>query len=468
MDIYLDNYKDQILSLLKTQFAAENYAVLYPMVAMHNNPFKKVTNLKSVLYKDEPKRRWIVNGEENEDYSKIVSDSNIASSSITTEKFCNVNNVSIQKVVVRGGKIEYDPIPAESVYIEQHEDDPMKVVSIAHNVNRTNTQNDHSSLWHIWTTGESIHDTKEFPNGFMAVVDGDGDIRKDVQPNPYVDPNTKLGILPYTFWRLFEGIDFWNETINEDLKEGTLQINVLETHLNNLLKMSGYRQLALVGNVDTKALASAKADPLTAILIKPAGTGTNASIEVLDQTKNPNEMLDAIGRMTSIMAGNHGVSFNAEGISGGQKQTAEAMTINYQQIINIRQERIPLFRQSEKEQAYKTVIIANTPINQSGLGLNIDIKGEFMIDFAEVQVVRDPIEDYEISRRKVTDGLMSDADHLIEINPDVKNEDDAIEFLNHIKETQAEIGATDELDQEIEGAINNLSEEVVEEEEQTP
>jgi hypothetical protein len=466
MDIYLDDYEDQIKKILDKQFAKENLEVLLPMIARHNNVFKKITNLKSVLYKDEPKRRWLVNGEESEDYSDLIQNSNIASSSITLEKFTNVNNVACQRIVVRNDKIEYDAIPSERVHIEQATDDPMKVVSIAHQVVKNNTSGDHESIWHVWTTGESKYDTEEMKSGFYAVVNGAGDTVTDKQPNPYIDPETGLGIIPYVFFRLFDGIDFWNETMNEDLRIGTLQINVLETHLNNLLKMSGYRQLALIGNVDTKQIANAKTDVLTMINVKPTVAGATAGIEALDQTKDPNQMLTAIARITAILAGNHGVSFSAEGISSGQKQTAEAMTINYQQIINIRRERIPLFRQAEKEQAYKTVIIANTDKAKSGLGMNIDVKGEFMIDFAEVEIVRDPVQEYDIARRKVQDGLMSDAEHLMEINPDISHEEDAIEYLKHVQKTQAEIITTEDIDNEITSAINNLQPEVENEQEE--
>ena len=448
MDIYLDDYETQIREILKKQFTPENFKVLHPMIARHDNVFKKIVNLKSQIYKDEPTRLWFkADGKTvDEQYADVIGKSNIAASMVTIEKFMNVNNVSLARIVMRNGRIEYDPVQGECIQVEQDDENPMEYNALVHEIFKNNTRNQQGHMVHIWTNGKSkIFDNGENGKGTQTIIKIfphnnlgiDPTPETDTKPNPYIDPTTDRGIIPYTDFRIFDGIDFWNETMNEDLRIGTLQINADETHTNNLIKFSGYRQVAIVGKIDEANLHNAKTDVLAILNVKPE-PGTDVSISTLDHVKDPNEMIEAIAKKTAIMASNHGVSFNAEAISSRQRQTAEALTINQEQIIALREERIPILRLSEKEMAWKTVIIANTPTNMSGLGTTIDMAGKFKMDYPEVEVVTDSEKTQKVDLVDITEGFLSRAQYLMKRNPDIKSEEEAIKLLEHIAEVNAE------------------------------
>ena len=100
LSMYLDDYEDKVLEKLQTQFHKDNLDRLYPMVANYYNLFKKVINLKSVIYKKESVRKWYKrDGKTTDDsYSKLINDSNIHVCMPTSNKLTNVNNNSFVRI----------------------------------------------------------------------------------------------------------------------------------------------------------------------------------------------------------------------------------------------------------------------------------------------------------------------------------------------------------------------------------
>ena len=457
MSMYLDNYEDLILTKLKTQFSKENQDVLYPMVALHDNVFKAINNLKAKTYKDSPNREWVVNNEADESYNDLILKSNLDSESIRLEKFSFINNIAFMRAKIVYGKLCYEAIAPEYIDIEQDPQDPWKFNALVHTIVKNATSGEHTTAYHVWTNGKSSIDEETMPNGYMQTVylDSEGVERGGEKiPNPYIDPETQEGIIPYVEMRTVMGVDYWSETMNNDLYEGTLQINVKQTHSNNLKKYSGYRQLFISGGqVDTAKLQNQKSDVASAIVVSGVVGQSEPTIQAVEHSNDPNVLDRAINGDKAQLAQNHGVSFNAEAMSGNQRQTAEAMTISRQQLMEIRKEVLPLFREYEKNLAKITVIIANTP-QESGLGLNIDITGEFRIDYVEPKVVSSPKEELETDLLKISQGVMSKAQLLMKLNPDIKSEEDAIERLEKIKEINE---GQNGIDNEIANAVQGIN-----------
>lgn len=480
MDMYLDDYKKQIEDELETQFEKENSAVLKPLIARYDNVFKKIVNLKARSYKDTPKRVWRdSNKEESEDYADILEESNVDSEMITVEKWAFVNNISFVRVIPKPelGIIEYEAVSAENISVDQDENDPMTYHAIHHRIVKNNTPGNHSQIIHLWTDGQSSVDDEDFPNGFFQKWEQDEKgnfIETPKTANPYVDPDLNRGVIPYIDFRTVRGVDFWAETINEDLRLGTLNINVDETHHNNLTKFAGYRQIFITGDTDTAKLQNQKTDVLAAIVVSPIQGQTVPTVQALDHTNDPNQLLQAIQKKKAILADNHGVSFSADGLASGQRQTAEAMTINRQQLIELRKDVLPLFRNSEKRLAKATIIIANTSVSLGGLGMSIDIKGKFSIDYQEPKIVTDEKTELETDLLKEINDLTSKVDLVIKYNPDIKSEEEAMEFLKRNREIKEELRqasllatGTQNVDQEIANAVANVQG-TEEEDEQTP
>lgn len=463
MDMYLDDYEKQIEDKLKSQFETENYLVLKPMIARYDNVFKKIINLKARTYKDLPKRSWEVDSGEttvdDEEYSEIVNKSNLASEMITAEKFAFVNNICFIRIIPKSslGRIEYEAVSPEYISVDQDEKDPMKIHAIKHDIIKNNTGGNFGKIWHVWTDGLSVLDEEEFPNGYFQVIrfdDKGNEIPDEKIPNPYIDPETGRGALPYVDMRTVRGVDYWSATINEDLRIGTLEINTHETHLNNLMKFSGYRQLAITGNADLDKLRNAKTDVATIIHVEPVQGQSAPTVQSLEITKDPNQLLQAIQKQKAILADNHGVSFSADGLASGQRQTAEAMTINRQQLIEMRKDVLPLFRQTERELARLTVIIANNATSNYGLGKNIDITGSLSLDYQEPKIITDERKELETDIIKMNQDFVSPLDLVMKYNPDIKTEEAAQEFL--AKNKRLRQGIFGEADEEITNALQRV------------
>ena len=451
MDIYLDDYARQVEALLKTQFTTSNFNRLKPMLATYDNLFKKIVNLKSQIYKDEPMRRWVNDAgetlEQNQDYSDLISNSNLNSELLTVERFANANNVSFARIVVRDGKLEYDAVQGECVQVEQDDDDPMRINALVFEIQKTNTRDNHRRTVHIWTNGKSHNfDNGEDGKGTMTVIKNfarEGQEEMVVSPNPYQDPfmnGPGSGIIPFVKYQTVRGVDYWAETMGEDLRSGTLQVNVNQTHINNLIKFGGYRQIVVVGSYDETKMSQAQSDVGTVIGVVPIPGVTGVGASALDHTKNPNELIDANEKIAAKIAANNGVSFNADAIESRQRQTAEALTINRSQLIELREERIPMFRLSERELAIKTIIIANTPTNQSGLGLRIpmDDNWSFMIDYPEQRIVSNSKEEQEVDLLDIANGMNNAINYVMKRNPDLMTDEQAEAFLKKNAEINAE------------------------------
>jgi hypothetical protein len=223
----------------------------------------------------------------------------------------------------------------------------------------------------------------------------------------------------------------------------------METHSNNLIKWTGYRQLVFTGDIDSAKLQKQKSDVGVAFVVSPVAGQSTPTVNSFEMTNDPNVLLNAISKIKATLADNHGVSYSADALTA-QRQTAEAMTINRQQILDIRKEVIPMFREAEKNLAWKTVIVSNTPIALNGLGMNIDITGEFTIDYQEPKFTTDPKQELEVDILKVSQGIMSQADLMIKYNPDIKSEQQAIDYSIHNKEITKQMMGVSEVQKALE------------------
>ena len=469
MDIYLDCYEGQIKTLLQTQFTPENFKVLLPMIATYDNVFKKIINLKARTYKDTPLRKWLeaekeIQDEENpelpvedQEYSKLISKSNLDSEMISLEKFSFVNNIAFLRLIPNPniGIMDYEAIAPENVSIEQDDANPLLYNALMYRLVKNNTSGKQFDRWILWTNGKASMDDDDFKTGFSQIIDVRDGMEEigEKKPNKFIDVDTSLGIIPFVDFRTVRGVDFWAETMNEDLRNGTLQINVNQTHHNNLMKFAGYRQLFITGDIDTSKLHNQKSDVATMINITPVQGQTVPSVQTEEMAKDPNELLTAIMRVKAILSDNHGVSFSADSLASGQKQTAEAMTINRQQILELRKDVLPMFRQSESILAKYTVIIANTSKNDGGLGLVIDIAGRFQIDYKEPKVVVDEKVELETDIIKMSQELTSKTDLVRKYNPDIKSEVDATAFILNNRKINNRLSTEADLDTEVSDAI---------------
>ncbi len=440
--MYFDDYETEVIALIKTQFHKDNFKRLWPMYASYYNLFKKIVNLKSVIYKKEASRKWYKRDGKTEDknYSELIQKTNINTNQQLVNKLTNVNNTSLVRIIpdINTKTIKYEAIPSEIIAITQNPEKPSEITSLIHVVCSHDSYSKLAAL--PAAPGSDVTKTEKFISRYFYwdkdnYIIFNGDMEPLVQPqNP--DNKNPYGIIPYVLFRSLPSISgsVWNETVNHDLYRGTLQVNVLQTYLNNALKLTGYRQPYITG-VDSEELG--KLDERVSDGLQPmVVSNENAKFGTFDLSGGVTDLKDCLHDIISEIADNHGVSFSSR-TSSAQKQSGLALHIQQDQMNNLREEQHPLYRESENELAKKTVIIANQEFK-----INIDIEGKFSINFAEEQPELSTKDQLETNKFYLQNNLKSVIDLYKEIDPDCTDDTEAKKRLADNKEINDEFRNT--------------------------
>ena len=431
LDMYLDDYKNKINQLLLTQFHRDNYDRLYKLIATYYNLFKKVVNLKSILYKKEAVRVWSKRDKTvDENYNDLLKTSNINTVMPTCNKLTNVNNTSFVRIIPDMEKkiIQYEAIPSEAISIIQNTENTNEINELLH---RVTIKDSNSSIGNFIGGTASTNDrfiVKYFywSKERYIVADAHKEIEID-SDNPYKD-NDGNGIIPYILFSNMGCIsgNIWNETVNQDLYDGTLQVNVFQTYFNNLIKIAGYRQTWLTG-VSQKELVSLNekvSDPLQPIVL----SDPESTIGTFELQSRITDVQDAVHDIISEITDNHGVEFSSR-VSSAQEMSGLSLKLSQDAMDNIREEQQPLYRKSENELAEKTVIVSNKDLKSK-----IDIEGKFGINFHEDKKEIEVKDRILWNNYLIKNNLKSIVDLYKEIDPDVTNEEEALKRIAQNKE----------------------------------
>ena len=443
LSMYLDSYEPEVIKLLRKQFHPDNFARLFPMVAKYYNTFKKIVNLKSVIYKREAIRKWYQRDGKtiDDNYSELLNKTDINTVLQLTNKLTNVNNTSFVRIIpdLENKTIKYSAVPSELINLTQNPNNPNEIQSILHRVcafdsftklnNMRGSRADHCEVSRSYESKYFYWDKEKYIiyNGNYEVIP-QPDNPENI--NPY-------GIIPYVLFSNLPSISgsIWNETVNDDLYSGTIQINVLQTYLNNAIKLLGFKQPWITGisGDEAKGLSNRVTDGLQPIFIAQS----EAKIGAVELTGGVKEIRDSIHDVISEIADNHGVSFSSR-TSSAQKSSGLALQIEAEQLENIRVEQQPLYRLSETELAEKTIVISN-----KDLGTNIDIEGSFSINFFED---KDKLSQQDKLKQDAFDlkhNIKSVVDLYRENDPDVTDDKDVIQRINYNKKINDELLTTD-------------------------
>ncbi len=449
LSMYLDDYSDRVDDLLKSQFHKDNYDRLFKLLATYYNLFKKVVNLKSVIYKKEAIRQWTKRkGDKQDDrYNELINQSNVNVVMPTANKLTNVNNTSFVRVMsmIDQNTIMYQPVASENISIIQNPENPSEIRALLHRVvikdSNTSIENIRALTDHpinVDTDDRFIIKYFYWDKDTYIVLDGDQNILRDqVFVNPYKD-KTGQGIIPYVLFSNMQSVDgsIWNETVNSDLYDGTLQVNVFQTYQNNLMKTAGYKQAAISGldEKEVKKLNEKVSDPLQPLVF----TNPETKIDSFELSTKLGEFQGIIHDIISEIADNHGVEFSSR-TSSAQKMSGLALSISQEAINNIREEQHPFYRQAETELAKKTVIVANKDLKSP----SIDIEGNFSIDFFQEQEQISTKDKIEQDKFYLSKNLKSIVDLYREIDKDCPSDKEAIARMKKNEEQNQELLLSD-------------------------
>lgn len=415
IDIYKDNGKIYIENEMKNQFSKYTRDAIKQMIDDSQNITKRIINEISTLYAIEPKRAAILNEKEDDIYKNVLS--NIPGLNILmneVNKYTNLCNHALIYIAPdrKAKKLRLSLITPNFIDVIQDENDKTQPAAII----LTNTYIDTAGNTNIYYDYWDIYGVfKRFDEDFNEIQFSD-----NPGINPYKDPNNpEKTILPFViFNRNMPISEIWDTTSGEDIISANIQIGVLLTYLNYLLKWQSFKQL-YVQNVDfTNIQKEVILDPAFPITIKGDG-----SAGVLNFQIDIKQIWDIINQKIGAVANNYGMSLNNFKLQGSA-QSGFSLKIQKEGLLEARAKQIPLYRLKENELFYKMRIIWNTYFNE-----NINEKAKFYIDYGEFNFQDSPEEERKRWKFDIEMGAKNILDYLMTINPDVKNYEDAEEIL---------------------------------------
>lgn len=431
LDIYRDSWETILNNELNAQFHEKTRGNIKQMLALDSNVLKRVVKEISVVYQESAVRSYTLGegeqAKEDETYQELLSKIPINIIMQETNRLTNLCNESLIYIVPRGEKIDYDIITPDIVEVSQSQTKATDVEAIVFTQTFVDTLGD-TTIFYIYYDIFGRH--LKFDEDFNPVkIEGN---EKGI--NPYKDPNNPgQTILPFVIFHKDYPINaVWNTTGGGDLVNGTKQVGVLLTYLNYLIKMASFKQRYFKGiPLDDVPMTLVHDPAFTLVVSNPEG-----DVGVLDFQVALKEIWELIYSKIGAIANNYGMSLDNFRLTG-DAQSGYALRIKNRGLEKIVEEQIKLYRWHERELFEKTKIINNTAYPKKKIADN----GDFKIDFVEQEYPEAPEEERQQWKFDISMGAKSIADYAMSVNPDLKTQDEAIEYIKSNDEINKTIEA---------------------------
>lgn len=411
LDLYHDNYKLILQNEIDNQFHKSTRGNVKQMIDDSSNVLKRIINEISLVYKQNAVRSYKVNDEDDERYKEILDQMPVDLTMQEVNRKTNLCNECLIYIVPRNDKIDYDIITPDKVEVYQHREDPTKPAGIMFSKAYVDTINN-TKIRKVYWDIEGQH----------MIYDEHDNVLENLG-NPYTDINNpEKTILPFVIFHKNYMIDsIWDRTSGNDLVSGTIQIGVLLTYLNYLMKVGSFKMLTFTG-IDIKDIPQDLIfDPLFAKVIKdPSG-----QIGTVDLQLALNVIWEIIYNKIGALANNYGLSLDNFKLTA-DAQSGYALKIKNLGIENIIEGQRKFYRYYENELFEKTKIVNNTIYKDK----QIKDGGIFRIDFAETEYPESPFDIREQWLFDIKMGAKSIFDYVKFVNPDIKNDEDAEKVIS--------------------------------------
>ncbi len=380
-EMYWGVFKGEVEGLVRGQFSRENYEKLGPMIVSWDNLFRKMIDLKTVLYTKSPVREFFFKMEGDEGiFKEMVSEGEVEHGLSVVDQYANITGVGFIRIGVVRGKMELIPVPSYAVEVEESEENPFEMNLLVNEVGlKGGVKGVGGRKVFVWTNGKSSLDREGV--GQYRVYNLEEGVRLDFKrakakvsiENPYkwYEGDLKRYEIPYVAFRVQKGMSFWERGFNEELYEGTLQMNVHLTHLNSLLRLGGYRQMILTGDLSEdieEKLRQFSTDALSVLVARGGGENGRIGVHGYTFTEELSRYVEVLNTLRRRIADNGGAILGSEGSGGrGVRQSAEAMMLQRFALDEIRQKVVPLYKSSEKK-LFSLMALVGSVAKEAGLG----------------------------------------------------------------------------------------------------
>lgn len=426
LNIYNDNWKGILKAAVDEQFSEKTRENIKQMLDDSVNVLKRIVKEISGVYAGETARRALrQDNTEDENYKNIISaiPANIICQEVN--RLTNLCNESFVYIVPRNKRIEYDILTPDLVEVIQNEDDPTKIDAITIIQTFVDTVGK-TKIYYIYWDVYGNH--LKFDENLMPVKIPNN----EAGVNPYKDPNDpSKTILPFVlFHKDWPLSSIWNTTSGNDLVSANKQIGVLATYLNYLMKVGSFKMLTFTG-VDIKDIPQEIVfDPLYPKAVK----SPDGQIGTVDLQINMDQIWTIIINKIGVIANNYGLSLDNFKVNISA-QSGFALRLKNFALEKVVNEQRKVYRIYENELFDKTRIINNYFYKTK----KIDEKAKFIVDYEETEYPSSPEEIRMQWKFDIQLGARSILDYIRYINPDLKSDEEAKEYLEKNVEINNEI-----------------------------
>lgn len=477
IEMYNDNWYDQIREELARQFSQKVRRKLRNLITTEFNLLKRVTNEISLVYK-RPATRKAVLVSDGEDGSKIEADdknynemlygSNIDAVMKQVNKYVTFLNQVVVRPVVRNGKMEYDMLTLDNCEIVTDPVDWKRIVAVKYYIGldlpstyeiktdsdiRKRTEEPRGTgtgfnlseyneayLWALEDSEEEYSDddgftkVRKYRRGMIYRLKREGgkDITIDDGEEIRYKENGEA-ILPFViFWKDYPVRQLIDTTTGTDLRDANIRLAVNVTHMQYLLKFQSYK-VAQITTRDASTLPKELCLDPGHLYVNEDSEGNSAGLEVIDFTASIKEIWDALVSGVTLFLSNYFIS-PANFTLSGSPSSGFAMKISNQAKLEFREDQVDIYREREHELFRISRIVWNTDVK----GKPISEKAELRIDFAEPTFPESPDEQMTEWTFLKTANAVTDIDLIMRRNPDLTREEATKEYMRNKAFNQGE------------------------------
>jgi len=432
------NYLDELLQI---QFKYPERLKLQKEIL---NITEMIVSELAVLYSVNPKRE-LIEINDNEDiqklYSKIIDDGKLNSIMSLANKLAKLCKTVLVRPVWREEKIEYDLYTPNMFDVIQDVKNPTKAIGIVYanqidltkskniNNNDTNISSDSFSLentiFYVWTKEKHFAFTYTMSKSNEVIIELITNENNKNNENPYK-------ILP--FIPVYDGVPVDNFFVEggDDLINANEINNVKLVEKNYLTKMQSFSIPVRKGADNTKD--EVIMDP-SMLIDLPADDDIRKGSDfyfVSPEAKIEEIQNDINDRLRRV-AVKHKLNPDLF-VSSGDKSSAESLQLQAYYLGKVIQADKPIYACYEKEIFDVTRIV----YNYESKGMKLPEEAELFIDYKDVEIPTTIEQEDAHNLIMFQNGLLSKVDWLMKENPDFRDEEQAEEKLEKIKEEKAE------------------------------
>lgn len=409
-DLY--NIIDGELSLM---FHRDSYEDMKPYIDVSNNLMRRIIRETSILYKEEHERTVKPQSFQKPYEELIGDDEGGISLNRHMAKFnylVNGLNDIIVKIEGAAGQPDLTILTPDMVTVIQNPLSPYMLDAIIIEDSWTDNAGQLRKRWIFWSPIRHFLIDEDFR---FIPVPGNPQML-----NPYWEQNMEKRAF-YPFIGLHNGLrdrSFWDEKTGSDLIAATKSIAIKNTFLYFMFPMQ-FKQLAAKGTFDDKSEFKNRQIKSPLHVMK-----SNQELSTLDWESKLLELNESIQNSLFSVATNYGIS--AENFKLTATETSGfARMIAKERLMEIRKEQIPTYRNAEVEM-FDGIRTAN---NLYDWGKEISEEAKLSIDYKEPEFAEDPMKELQLKEKEMDMGLTNPLQIIRERNPDIKNDEEAMEFL---------------------------------------